>query len=186
MASGRFPQGNPRDIQPEQEGVQMRKTFALAVPLALAVVTSAASAAGSAHFIRHATSATLNSSSLTVSFKEAGLSSGSVETVVLSAVATTTYECVNGGGRNPSASNKTSTTTNLTTSGTFTADRNGNIVGSETLNPPSASDVGFACPPGQRTTFVGVTYQDVSITDTTSGASTDFPGTFSYTDPSAP
>jgi hypothetical protein len=164
----------------------IKRAFALA--LALLALSSAAAfgASGSAHFIKHNTGASLSGSNLVCSFKEAGLAAGSVETVTCNATETVTYECVNGGGKNPSASNKTSITTNVSTSGTFTADRNGNLVGMLTLQPLSASDVGFSCPPGQKTTFVGVTYSDVSITDTTSGASTSVPGTFSYTNPSAP
>ena len=146
----------------------------------------AVAANGNAHFIKNATSATLSGSSLVVNFKEAGLSSGAVETVTVTATATTTYECVNNGGNNPQASNKTTTETDVSTSGTFTADKNGNITGSLTLIPPSATELGFSCPPGQTVTFVSVTYSNVVITDTTSGASTSFPGTFEYTNPLAP
>ena len=91
-------------------------------------------------------------------FKEAGLPSGAVETITSSASATTTYECVNGGGHNPSASNKTTTKSEVSKTGTFTADKNGNVVGSQTLSPPSAASLGFSCPPGQTVTFVSVSY----------------------------
>ena len=97
-----------------------------------------------------------------------------------------TYECVNGGGKNPSASNKRSITTNVSQSGSFTADQNGNIVGSLTLTPLTAEQVGFTCPPGQTVTFVSVTYTNVSIADSTSGATFAVRGTFSYTNPDAP
>jgi hypothetical protein len=166
-----------------------KRIFAViaAIVTALFLFSSPATAAsGNPHFIKNATSATLSGSSLTVSFKEAGLSSGAVETVTVTATALTTYECVNNGGKNPSASNKTTTETELSTSGTFTADRSGNITGSLTLNPPTAAALGFSCPPGQTVTFVSVSYSNVTITDTTSGATTSFPGTFAYTNPSAP
>lgn len=166
-----------------------KRIFAIiaAIVMALFLFSSPATAAnGNPHFIKSATSATLSGSSLVVSFKEAGLSSGAVETVTVTATATTTYECVNNGGKNPKASNKTTTKTDVSTSGTFTADRSGNITGSLTLTPPSATALGFSCPSGQTVTFVSVTYTNVAITDTTSGASTSFPGTFSYTNPLAP
>jgi hypothetical protein len=165
----------------------VKKVFALlvAVLAGLLFFTSPAQA-GNPHFIKNATNATLSGSNLVVSFKEAGLPSGSVQTVIASATATTTYECVNKGGKNPSASNKTTTVTEVSDSDTFRADRNGNIVGSLTLTPPTAADLGFSCPPGQTVTFVGVEYSNVTITDTTSGATTSFPGTFSYTNPAAP
>jgi len=153
---------------------------------ALAAVAPAWGANGNAHFIKNASSASLSGQSLTCRFKEAGLAAGSVETVTCSAVQAITYECVNGGGQNPAASNKRSFTRTVSKSGTFTADRNGNIVGSLTLAPLSASQVGFSCPPGQRVTLVSVSYSNVSVTDTTSGASIALPGTFTYTNPSAP
>src|SRR3954452_9605140 len=98
---------------------------ALATPLLVVGVTAPALAAnGSPHFIKNATSATLSGSTLNVTFKEAGLSSGAVETVSVSATATTVYECVNGGGKNPAASNKKSFTTTVAKTGNFTADKN--------------------------------------------------------------
>src|SRR4051794_10857259 len=159
--------------------------FAAAVSLA-AMAFAAPAMAGNAHFIKNATSASLSGANLTCKFKEAGLESGSVETVTCSATESVTYECVNGGGKNPAASNKSTFATTVSKTGQFTADRNGNIVGSLTLAPASASSLGFSCPPGQTVTFVGVTYSNVSVVDSTSGASLALPGTFSYTNPSAP
>jgi hypothetical protein len=157
-----------------------------ALLLAVGVAYPAFAANGNAHFIKNATSATLSGSNLVVNFKESGLAAGSTETVTTSATATTTYECVNGGGKNPQASNKTTTQSQVSTSGTFTADQSGNIVGSETLSPPSAQSLGFSCPAGQTVTFVSVTYSNVKVTDTTSGATISLPGTFTFTNPSAP
>jgi hypothetical protein len=167
----------------------MRKALVAISVLGLFVLggtTSAMAANGSPHFIKNATSASLNGSDLVVHFKEAGLPSGAVETVTVSATEAVTYECVNGGGMNPSASNKHTFVTTVSQSGTFTADKNGNIVGSLSLAPASAASLGFSCPPGQTVTFVSVTYSNVSITDSTSGATTSLKGTFSYTNPDAP
>lgn len=164
-----------------------RLLFVFALPMLLAVaIANPATAAGSAHFIKNATGASLSGSTLTVNFKEAGLASGSVETITTSATAATTYECVNGGGNNPSASNKRSFQTTVSKSGTFTADKNGNLVGTQTLSPPSASSLGFSCPPGQTTTFVSVVYSNITISDATSGATFSVPGTFTFTNPNAP
>ena len=164
-----------------------RLAFGVAsAPALLLAAALPAHASGSAHFIKSATSASQSGANVIVSFKEAGLSSGSHETVTVSALTSTAYECVNGGGKNPSASNKRSFTTTVSKSGVFTADRNGNITGSETLSPPSAASLGFSCPSGQTTTFVSVSYSGLKVTDSTSGASTSFSGTFSYANPSAP
>jgi type II secretory pathway pseudopilin PulG len=165
----------------------LRKFGIIAVLSLMALALAAVPAfAGSPHFIKNATSASLSGANLVVNFKEAGLESGSVETITTGATATTTYECVNNGGRNPSASNKTTTVTDVSTSGTFTADKNGNLVGTQTLSPPTAASLGFSCPPGQTTTFVSVTYTNVVLTDTTSGATISLGGPFTFTNPSAP
>jgi hypothetical protein len=164
----------------------MRRVIAFAGVLAVAAALASPATAGNAHFIKNATFASLSGSNLVCTFKEAGLESGSTETVTCSAAASTTYECVNNGGHNPSASNKTTTNSQVQGSGEFTADRSGNIAGSVTLSPPSASDLGFSCPSGQTVTFVGVTYSSVSLSDEDSGASTTIPGTFAFTNPSAP
>jgi hypothetical protein len=167
----------------------MRKILVLVAALMAAAAltaTGVSAASGSPHFIKNATSISLSGSSLLCKFKEAGLASGSVETVACSATAAVTYECVNGGGKNPSASNKKTFVTTVSKSGTFTADKNGNIVGSESAAVPSAASVGFACPPGQKVTLVSVSYSNASITDSTSGATFAPAGSFTYTNPSAP
>src|SRR5215212_8274243 len=158
----------------------MRSFLGLAVAIVamIAIVANPAGAAGSAHFIKSATDASLNGSNLVCSFKEAGLASGSVDNVSCRFTETIVYECVNGGGKNPSASNKRSFTVNSSVSGTFTADKNGNLVGGLTAAPLSAAQVGFSCPPGQTVTLVSVSYSNVSIVDTTSGASMAISGTF--------
>ena len=160
----------------------------VAALLALAAVAAgpAMSAGGSPHFIKNASSASLSGANLVCKFKEAGLASGSVETVTCSATQNVVYECVNGGSKNPAASNKKSFTTTVSQSGQFTADKNGNIVGRLTLSPRSASSVGFSCPPGQTVTLVSVSYSNVRVVDSTSGASISLPGTFTYTNPAAP
>ena len=166
-------------------------TRRLVLPVALAVaaiafVPNAASAGGNAHFIKNLSSASLSGTNLVCSFKEAGLASGSVETISCNATEAVTYECVNGGGKNPSASNKHTFATSASKTGQFTADRNGNIVGSLTLSPASASSLGFSCPSGQTVTLVSVSYSNVGVVDSTSGGSISIPGTFTYTNPSAP
>jgi hypothetical protein len=165
----------------------MRKLLVATSVLGLVVLGGTAMAAsGSPHFIKHATTASLSGSDLVVNFKEAGLASGATETITVSATETVTYECVNGGGMNPAASNKHTFVTTASESGQFTADKNGNVVGSLTLSPATAESLGFSCPPGQTVTFVSVTYSNISVTDETSGATTALKGTFTYTNPDAP
>jgi hypothetical protein len=154
----------------------MRKIGIIAVlslmALALAAVPAlgAAPNTGNAHFIKNATNASVDDAgNLVVNFKETGLSSGSVETVELKATGTADYQCFNTGGKHPRAANKETVSSQLSTSGQFTADRSGNIVGSLTLAPPGPGT--FTCPPGQE--LVGptnVSYTGIVLTDITSGA----------------
>ena len=162
----------------------MRRLVAVVVAALGVGAAAPALGAGNAHFVK--SSASLSGADLVASFKEAGLAAGSVETVTLQAQESVAYECVNGGGKNPSASNKRIFATTGAVSGSFSADRNGNINGSLELAPASAASLGFSCPPGMKTTFVGVTYSGVQLVDSTSGAQTSLGGTFSFQNPSAP
>jgi hypothetical protein len=133
-------------------------TAALAVPAALA---------DSPHFTR--ASGTLNSDgSLTVAFKEAGLGTNQNIDYVLSADGTATYVCVNRGGSNPSAQNKTTVNGPVSASGTFSSGKNGQVSASLTVSPPP-SDI--SCPPGQSLQLASVSYTNVTLTDTTNNVS---------------
>jgi hypothetical protein len=153
--------------------------------LVAAVAVPAAFAGGSPHFINNATVSSISGSSLVCNFKEAGLSAGSTETITCSATETVTYECVNNGGKNPSASNKTTFQIDAQSSGEFTADKNGNLVGSQTLDVTSPGALNFSCPKGQTLTLVSVFYTNVTVTDNTSGASASLADQ-SYVNPQAP
>ena len=140
-------------------------SLALAVPVALAV---------SPHFI--SASATLNANgTLTANFKEAGLGTNQNINYTLTANATATYVCVNKGGSNPSAQNKTTVAGPVSATGTFSSGKNGNVTASLTVSPPP-SDI--SCPKGQTLQLAQVSYTDVVVTDTTNGVSEPIPGTF--------
>lgn len=143
--------------------------FIAAMPMMLAgfVMAAPAALAVSPHFISG--SGTLNSDgSLTVKFKEAGLGTNQLINYELTADATATYVCVNRGGANPSASNKTTVSGPVSASGTFSSGKNGNVTASLTVSPPP-SDI--TCPPGQALELASVTYTNVVLTDTTNGVS---------------
>ncbi len=147
----------------------------LCAPLLLMVAVATAAHAVSPHFVR--ASAQLSGTNLTVNFKEAGLGTNQLITYVASADATADYVCVNRGGANPSASNKTTVSGPVTASGTFSSGKNGQVTASLTLMPPSAGS--FSCPPGQSLEIASVTYTNVAITDSTNGITEPIPGTFS-------
>jgi hypothetical protein len=140
-------------------------TAAIGVPVALAV---------SPHFV--SASATLSGTNLSVSFKEAGLGTNQQITYVASADSTVTYVCVNRGGANPSAQDKTTISGPVSATGTFSSGKNGQVTASLTLNPPGPGS--FSCPSGQSLEIAQVTYTNVSVTDTTNGITEPIPGTF--------
>ena len=147
---------------------------------AVSVVLAAGPAfAGNAHFIASHTKVSSSGTSLVVNFKEAGLESGSVETITVSAHLDATYQCINGGKKNPDAGNKTTVSADVSESGEFTAAKNGNLVGSLTLSAP-ADSASFSCPNGQKETLTVVNWSDISIQDEDSGAYLELAGTFSF------
>jgi hypothetical protein len=148
----------------------MRRVFIFIVALvATMAVGMPAAHADSPHFIR--ASGSLNADgSLTASFKEAGLGTNQNIDYTLSADATATYVCVNRGGANPSAQNKTTVAGPVSASGTFSSGKNGQVTASLTVLPPP-SDI--SCPRGQSLELASVTYTNVVVTDTTNGVSID-------------
>jgi len=141
------------------------RRFAIAVLLAMLMLALAVSAAlaDSPHFISEGT-ASINSSGLYVvaNFKEAGLGSTvSTEKITLSATATATYACINGGGKHPSATNKETVTGAVSFTGSFPV-RNGSTTGTISVGPPGPGT--FSCPSGQTLVLAFVSYSGVVLT----------------------
>jgi hypothetical protein len=155
---------------------QMKRRIAVValVFVAFALIAQQALAV-SPHFI--SASATLNANgTLTVNFKEAGLGTNQNITYTLTADATATYVCVNRGGANPSAQNKTTVAGPVSATDTFNSGKNGQVTASLTVSPPP-SDI--SCPPGQSLELASVTYTNVVLTDTTNNVVQPIAGTFS-------
>jgi hypothetical protein len=152
-----------------------RMLFVLAAVFATAAITVPAALSVSPHFI--SASATLNANgTLTASFKEAGLGTNQLISYELTADATATYVCVNKGGANPSAQNKTTVAGPVSATGTFSSGKNGNVTASLTVSPPP-SDI--SCPKGQTLELASVSYTNVAISDTTNDVIEPISGTFS-------
>jgi hypothetical protein len=110
-----------------------------------------------------------------VSSKEAGLGTNQNISYTANADVSITVVCVNNGGGNPSASNKTTVAGPVSATGTFSSGKNGNVTESLTLSPPAIpSD--FSCPKGQKEQTAMVSYTNVSITDNTNGITEPVPG----------
>jgi hypothetical protein len=146
----------------------------LSAPLLVLLAWASPANADSPHFVR--ATAHLSGTNLIVEWKEAGLGTNQLIDYVASADATATYVCVNNGGANPSAQNKTTVSGPVTAEGTFSSGKNGQVTASLTLNPPGSG--GFSCPPGQDLEIAQVVYTNVAITDTTNNITEPIPGTF--------
>lgn len=148
--------------------MRLKKRYVVLAALvgAIAAISTVAFAQNE-HFIR-ASGSLNNNGSLTVSFKEAGLGTNQLINYTLTADATAVYVCVNRGGANPSAQNKTTVSGPVSASGTFNSGKNGQVTASLTVNPPP-SDI--SCPPGQSLELASVSYTNVTLTDTTNNVS---------------
>ena len=153
-----------------------RLAAALVLSLALLAMMATAAVAQAPHFIRASGSLEANGA-LTVDFKEAGLGTNQLINYTLTADATATYVCVNRGGGNPSASNKTTISGPVSATGSLSSGKNGQVTASLTLNPPGSGS--FSCPAGQSLEIAQVSYTNVAITDATNGVTEPIPGTFS-------
>ena len=147
----------------------MRRVGIIAV-LSMLLVAFAASVAlaQNPHFISSSATGPAANGNLTVNFKIAGLGDNETIIVTASADATATYVCVNRGGANPSAQNKTTVSGPVIATGTFASGKNGNVTASLTVQPPP-SDI--SCPRGQTLELASVSYTNVVLTDTTNDVS---------------
>lgn len=155
---------------------------ATAAAAASLVLAAGPALAGNGHFIASATTATLSAPNVVVKFKEAGLESGAVQTIVASAHLDMTVQCINKGNHNPDDPKKTTLSGDFSQSGEFKAGKNGNLVGSLTISAPTAASV-LSCPGGQTATITAVSWSEVSVTDLDTGAFLEIPGTFSAGSP---
>lgn len=149
--------------------MRRRLLFIFALPMMLTglAMTAPAALAVNAHFI--SASGTVNADgSLTVKFKEAGLGTNQNIDYALTAQGTATWVCVNKGGANPSAQNKTTVNGPVSATGTFNSGKNGNVTASLTVQPPP-SDI--TCPKGQTLQLASASYTGVTLSDTTNGIS---------------
>ena len=108
---------------------------------------------------------------LVVSFDERGVGNENVD-YTLTAAATATYACINGGNKNPTAANKRTMAGQVGGSASFEP-KNGRVIATVTVGPLSAGS--FTCPSGQRRVLAAVSYTNIVLTDTTNGVSTSVP-----------
>jgi len=153
----------------------VRFGVALLTAMALLALGASAALADSPHFIS-ASASVGSGGNLVATFKEAGLgTTAKTEQITLSADASATYACINGGGNHPKAANKETVSGPVSNSGAFPV-RNGQTTGSISVAPPGPD--GFTCPSGQKLVLVFVSYTNVTLTGL-AGDTASIPGTFS-------
>jgi hypothetical protein len=150
----------------ERSSMSKSLKYAIAAIIAGALTIGAGTAAAAtsgAHFQSPPTGTVNNAGALVVAWDEAGLGNQNV-TYSLSADASATYACINGGGNHPKAANKETKAGQVTAGGSFQA-RNGRVQASLTAGPLSAG--AFSCPSGQQLVLACVSYSNIVLTDTT-------------------
>jgi hypothetical protein len=149
----------------------MRKSLWLILAVVVAALTVGAGAAlatSGAHFFS-ADSSVADDGALVVAWDEAGVGQQQVN-YILTADATATYACINGGGNHPKAANKEDVSGPLASPETGFQPENGRVQGSLSVGPlPSELD----CPSGQTFVLACVSYSNIVLTDTTNNVSTE-------------
>jgi len=146
----------------------------LLLSLALALMVGSASPALAQAAKFKSTSGSCSGTDLQISFREIGV--GSTATVSGSCTASAVYECINGGGKHPQATNKETVTAPSNAGPTTFISHNGTVTGTLTFTPPESGN--FSCPGGQQLVLSSVTYSSCSLQDTTNDSSTNVSGTF--------
>lgn len=150
-----------------------RIVLVLASVITLAFAAGTATATSGAHFFHKASNSTVNGSgALVVSWDEAGVGQDQVN-YILTADASATYACINGGGNHPKAANKETFNGPLSSPETGFLPENGRVKGTLSVGPLSSGS--FACPSGQTLVLACVSYTNISLTDTTNSVVETFP-----------
>jgi hypothetical protein len=140
----------------------------LAAVALVALSSSTALGTSGAHFFS-ATGSISATGALVVTFDEAGVGQQQVD-YVLSADASATYACINGGGKHPKAANKETFSGPLSTPETSFQPENGRVQGSISVGPLSGGS--FSCPSGQTLVLASVSYSNITLTDVTNNVTT--------------
>lgn len=156
----------------------LRGVVALFTTLALfGLGAVSAQATSGAHFFKDTAASIDNNGALVVTIDEAGVGQALVN-YTLTASASATWACINGGGNHPKAANKETVTGQVSATASLSP-INGRVHG--TIGPTGPLGPGsFSCPSGQTLVLAAVSYTNIVLTDTTNGV-TDSLGSVSRT-----
>jgi hypothetical protein len=142
------------------------RRFVLSLLAAVALLASSSMTVlgtSGAHFFK-ATASINDSGALVVTFDEAGVGQNQVN-YTLSANASATYACINGGDNHPKAANKATFNGPVSSPSIGFQPENGRVKGSISVGPLGSGS--FSCPSGQRLVLASVSYSNITLTDTT-------------------
>jgi hypothetical protein len=138
----------------------MRRFLMLTLVVTGVLAFSAATAYAAANF--KSSSFSVNSAGqLVCSYDVSGLGNVSSTTGSCTGKNAADYQCINNGGKNPSAGNK-STSTGIVEGNRTIPVHNGRTSGSFPIGPTGPE--GFTCPGGQTLYLVGSCYTNISLT----------------------
>jgi hypothetical protein len=138
----------------------MRRSLILTVVVVGVLAFGASTAFAAANF--KSSSFGVNSQGqLVCSFDVSGLGNVSSTQGSCTATSTAVYQCINNGGKNPAAGNKSTSTGETGTQVTVPV-HNGRAQGSILVNP--AGPGSFTCPSGQTLYLVSACYSDITLT----------------------
>ncbi len=138
----------------------MRRFLILTLVVVAGVLTFGAATASAAANFKSSSFSVNNQGQLVCSYDVSGL--GNVSSTLGSCGGTNAavYQCINNGGKNPSAGNKSTSAGDVLTSQQVPV-HNGRAQGSLTVNPVGPG--GFTCPSGQTLYLVSSCYTNVSM-----------------------
>jgi uncharacterized membrane protein len=140
----------------------MRKRLSFLLMLVIGVLAiSASTATAAANFHGTPTFAINNAGQLICSGDVSGLGNVSSTEASCTATSTVDYQCINNGGKNPTAGNKRTVTGDVGTNVTVPV-HNGRATANISVNPEGPGS--FSCPSGQSLFLVGVCYSDITLT----------------------
>jgi hypothetical protein len=149
----------------------MRRFVILAIAVTGLLAFGAATASAAANF-KSSSFSVNNQGQLVCSFDVSGLGNVSSTTGSCTATSTADYQCINNGGKNPAAGNKSTSTEPVGTNAPTIPVHNGRAQGSITVDPTGPGS--FTCPSGQTLYLVNACYTDITLT--IGGATTTEPG----------
>ena len=138
----------------------MRRFLILAIAITGLLAFGATTASAAANFKSQSFSVN-NQGQLICGFDVSGLGNVSSTQGSCTATSAADYQCINNGGKNPSAGNKSTSTGAVGTQVTVPV-HNGRAQGNITVNP--AGPGGFGCPSGQTLFLVNACYTDITLT----------------------